>query len=80
MEQCNGCKLYSQCRSGSVTRRLSAEDNLNRDGRSGDFSASKDELCPADYLDENPGHVIPAQKRSLTPSGMLREVSVKHSL
>ena len=80
LEQCSGCKLYSQCRSGSVTRRLSAEDKLNRDGRSGDFSASKDELCPADYLDENPGHVIPAQKRSLTPSGMLREVSVKHSL
>lgn len=77
---CTDCSIYSRCRSGSTTRRIVQIGRFNADRTSGEFTPTKDPLCPQDYLNRHPEAELPdpvPEPGSLTH---FREVAVRHSL
>lgn len=79
-ESCNGCNIYSSCRSGSTTRRIVQIGRFNPDRSSGEFSSVKDPLCTMDYLARHPEKSLPSAPDDANGLHHFREISVRHSL
>jgi MoaA/NifB/PqqE/SkfB family radical SAM enzyme len=71
---------HSRCRSGSTTRRVVELGQFNSTRTSGEFAATKDPLCPKDYLDRHPEMKLPPPRQDPDALAHFSEVAVRHSL
>lgn len=77
---CNGCDIYSKCRSGSTTRRIVQIGRFNADKTTGDFAEEYDPLCPRDYMARHPEVKLGKPKPAKAELHHFKEVSILHSL